>query len=136
MRAAIYPEATFFLFLSGLFYDIQENNIRVEMAFHEATKLQKARQGKEKPLSETTSGAGRKVVSISLSGLQSGSASKEEIGKLNVGGAALKVGENVKLLGSTSPLFLLSIASSCPTPPQWPQISGVTRVGKHWNGVA
>ncbi|KAL7979102.1 hypothetical protein Chor_015126 [Crotalus horridus] len=44
----------------GLFYDMQENYIRVEMAFREATKLQKARLPKEKPSPPSTEEVGKK----------------------------------------------------------------------------
>nr|XP_016854376.1 PREDICTED: cilia- and flagella-associated protein 70 [Anolis carolinensis] len=44
----------------GLFYDMQGNTIRVEMAFHEASKLQKAHLAKERPPPESVDGGGRK----------------------------------------------------------------------------
>uniref|UniRef100_A0A7M4DUJ6 Cilia and flagella associated protein 70 n=1 Tax=Crocodylus porosus TaxID=8502 RepID=A0A7M4DUJ6_CROPO len=51
--------------LLGLFYDIQDNDIRVEMAFHEANKLLQARLTKEKTIIEAAEGGG-KCYSLSL----------------------------------------------------------------------
>lgn len=68
---------------SGLFYDIQENDIRVEMAFREASKLQKARLAKEKPPPPPPDGAeagGRRLGSPTAS-LPSATAYGEEQGK-------------------------------------------------------
>nr|XP_028562025.1 cilia- and flagella-associated protein 70 isoform X1 [Podarcis muralis]XP_028562026.1 cilia- and flagella-associated protein 70 isoform X1 [Podarcis muralis]XP_028562027.1 cilia- and flagella-associated protein 70 isoform X1 [Podarcis muralis] len=65
------------VFHAGLFYDIQENDIRVEMAFQKAFKLQKASLQKERPPPEVGDAAVRKV-SMSPSAVEVLSVSAEE----------------------------------------------------------
>lgn len=60
----------FFCLLSGLFYEIQENDIRVEMAFHEANKLLKAQLAKEKNITEAAEEGGKKLHSLSATVLR------------------------------------------------------------------
>nr|XP_025041181.1 cilia- and flagella-associated protein 70 isoform X2 [Pelodiscus sinensis] len=56
--------------LLGFFYEIQENDIRMEMAFHEANKLLKARLAKEKNMTDTAEGGGKKPCSVSATVLR------------------------------------------------------------------
>ncbi|XP_074088928.1 cilia- and flagella-associated protein 70 isoform X2 [Macrotis lagotis] len=65
--------------LLGLFYEIQNNDIRMEMAFHEANKQLNARLAKEKTTAESVDVGGKLESSLTLGVVRSSSPTKGEI---------------------------------------------------------
>uniref|UniRef100_A0A4X2KZK2 Cilia and flagella associated protein 70 n=1 Tax=Vombatus ursinus TaxID=29139 RepID=A0A4X2KZK2_VOMUR len=65
--------------LLGLFYEIQNNDIRMEMAFHEAAKQLNARLAKEKSTAETVDVEGKLESSLTALGVVIASPSKGDI---------------------------------------------------------